>query len=151
MTTGFVRSFFMYIDFHTNGTWGYGGIRVAHFFFFFFFFFLPYHVPLRSEFRVSVLSCPLRFPHKKRYSVRLYLQLLVGELMSYLCYLCLFGSSLPPVVCRRVHVLFTLFVFAYALWCLTYIFCCVFVLFFLVLCDLCCQFLSIFECPFFIL
>ena len=21
--------------------------------------------------------------------------------MSYLCYLCLFGSSLPPVVCRR--------------------------------------------------
>ena len=31
--------------------------------------------------------------------------------MSYLRYLCLFGSSLPPVVCRRVHVLFTLFVF----------------------------------------
>ena len=29
--------------------------------------------------------------------------------MSYLCYLCLFGSSLPPVVCRRAHVLFTLF------------------------------------------
>ena len=25
--------------------------------------------------------------------------------MSYLCYLCLFGSSLPPVVCRRTHVL----------------------------------------------
>jgi hypothetical protein len=25
--------------------------------------------------------------------------------MSYLCYLC---SSLPPVVCRRAHVLFTL-------------------------------------------
>ena len=40
--------------------------------------------------------------------VRLYLQLCVGELMSYLRYLCLFGSSLPPVVCRRVHVLFTL-------------------------------------------
>ena len=42
--------------------------------------------------------------------VRLYLQLFVGGLMSYLCYLCLFGSSLPPVVCRRVHVLFTLLV-----------------------------------------
>ena len=28
--------------------------------------------------------------------------------MSYLRYLCLFGSSLPPVVCRRAHVLFTL-------------------------------------------
>jgi len=25
----------------------------------------------------------------------------------------IFGSSLPPVVCRRVHVIFTLFVFVY--------------------------------------
>ena len=33
--------------------------------------------------------------------------------MSYLCYLCLFGSSLPPVVCRRARVLFTLFVFVW--------------------------------------
>ena len=31
--------------------------------------------------------------------------------MSYLHYLCLFGSSLPPVFCRRADVLFTLFVF----------------------------------------
>ena len=31
--------------------------------------------------------------------------------MSYLCYLCLFGSSLPTVVCRRAVVLFMLFVF----------------------------------------
>ena len=31
--------------------------------------------------------------------------------MSYLHYLCLFSSSLPPVVSRRAHVLFTLFVF----------------------------------------
>jgi hypothetical protein len=31
--------------------------------------------------------------------------------MSYLHYLCLFGSSLPPVVCRRADVLFSLFVF----------------------------------------
>ena len=42
--------------------------------------------------------------------VCLYLQLFVGGLMSYLCYLCL---SLPPVVCRRAHVLFMLFVFAW--------------------------------------
>jgi hypothetical protein len=41
--------------------------------------------------------------------------LFVGELVSYLCYLCLFGSSLPPVVCRRAHVLFMLFVFERAL------------------------------------
>ena len=27
------------------------------------------------------------------------------------------GSSLPPVVCRRAHVLFTLFVFVCVLWC----------------------------------
>jgi hypothetical protein len=33
--------------------------------------------------------------------------------MSYLCYLCLFGSSLPPVVCRSAHVLLTLFVFVW--------------------------------------
>ena len=39
--------------------------------------------------------------------------------MSYLRYLCLFGSSLPPVVCRRDHVLYTLFVFTYA-WCPTH-------------------------------
>ena len=47
--------------------------------------------------------------------------------MSYLHYLCLFNSSLPPVVsrrthdlftfvfvCRRAHVLFTLFVFVWS-------------------------------------
>jgi hypothetical protein len=33
--------------------------------------------------------------------------------MSYLRYLCLFGLSLPPVVCRRAHVLSTLFVFVW--------------------------------------
>ena len=33
--------------------------------------------------------------------------------MSYLRYLCLFGSSLSPVVWRIVHVLFTLFVFVW--------------------------------------
>jgi hypothetical protein len=31
--------------------------------------------------------------------------------VSYLCYLCLFGLSLPPVVCRRADVLFMFFVF----------------------------------------
>ena len=31
--------------------------------------------------------------------------------MSYLRYLCLFGLSLPPVVCMMAHVLFTIFVF----------------------------------------
>jgi hypothetical protein len=58
-------------------------------------------------------------------SLRLYLQLFVGRLMSYLRYVhfvfisscleegsCLifvmFGSSLPPVVCRSALVLFTL-------------------------------------------
>jgi hypothetical protein len=35
--------------------------------------------------------------------------------ISYLCYLCL---SLPPVVCRRAHVLFTLFMFVFTSSCL---------------------------------
>jgi hypothetical protein len=47
--------------------------------------------------------------------VCLYLQLFVAGLMSYLCYFC---SSLPPVVCRRAHVLFTLFVFVFISSCL---------------------------------
>ena len=53
-----------------------------------------------------------------------------------------FDSSLPPVVCKRAHVLFTLFVFV----CYSgvqHMLCCVFVLFFFVLCTLCCQFLWI--------
>ena len=33
--------------------------------------------------------------------------------MFYLCYLCLFGSSLPPVVCRRALDLFMLLVFVW--------------------------------------
>ena len=41
----------------------------------------------------------------------------------------MFGSSFPPVVCRRVHVLFTLFVFVCAWW-FQHILCCAFVLFF---------------------
>jgi hypothetical protein len=35
----------------------------------------------------------------------------------------MFGSSLPPVLCRRVHILFTLFVFVWV-WCLTHIMLC---------------------------
>ena len=31
--------------------------------------------------------------------------------MFYLCYLCMFCLSLPPVVCRRAHVLFMLFMY----------------------------------------
>ena len=42
----------------------------------------------------------------------LFVWLFVGELMSYLRYMCLFGLS-PPVVCRRAHVLFTLYVFVW--------------------------------------
>ena len=53
----------------------------------------------------------------------------------------IFGSSLPPVVCRRTHVLFTLFVFVWVYVGVQYRMCCVFVLFFLVLCTLCRLFL----------
>ena len=60
----------------------------------------------------SVLWCPLRFLHKNDVN-----------------------SSLPPVVCRRAHILFTLFVFACAQWCPTHIVLC-FCLFVFVLCTL---------------
>jgi hypothetical protein len=57
----------------------------------------------------------------------------------------MFCLSLPPVVCMRVHVLFTLFVFICIQWCPTHIV----LWFFSVLCTLCCQFLWIvpFDCP----
>ena len=80
-------------------------------------FVLSYCVSLRSEFRV-VMSVTISA--YKSCSVRLYLQLFVRELMSYLPYLCLFDhSSVQSILC------------------------CVFVLFFFVLCTLCCQFLWI--------
>ena len=69
----------------------------------------------------SMLWCPLRFSHNN-----------------------MFSSSLPPVVCRRAHVLFMLIVFvSYS--CVLHILCCVFVLFVFVLCT---RFsgLSIFDC-----
>ena len=56
----------------------------------------------------------------KRCSVRFYLQLFVGGLMTYLLYLCLFAYS------GVQHIL-----------------CCVFVLFVFVLCTICCQYLWI--------
>ena len=51
-------------------------------------------------------------------------------------------SSLSPVVYRRTHVLFTLFVFVCIKWCPTHIVLC-FDLFVIVLCTLCCQVLWI--------
>ena len=66
-----------------------------------------------------LLWCPLQFPHKM-----------------------MFGSSLTPVVCRRAHVLLTLFVFFSVYWCPTHS-----VLYFgfvvFVLSALCCNFLWI--------
>ena len=55
------------------------------------------------------------------------------------------SSSLPPVVCRRAHVLFTLYVVFFLLpnSGVQHILCCVFVLFVFVLCIQCCQFLWI--------
>jgi hypothetical protein len=73
---------------------------------------------LRSEFRVVISASAISA--LKRYSVRLYLQLFVGGRVSHLRYLCLFAYS------GVQHIL-----------------CCVFVLFFFVLCILCFQFLWI--------
>ena len=54
----------------------------------------------------------------------------------------MFGPSLPPVVCRRAHILITLFVLV-AHSGVQHIFCCVFDSFVLVLCTLCWHFLWI--------
>jgi hypothetical protein len=40
------------------------------------------------------------------------------------CIKTMFGSSLPPVVCRRPHVLFTLFMFVWVQWCPTHVVLC---------------------------
>ena len=40
------------------------------------------------------------------------------------CMETMFGSSLPPVVCRKAHVLFMLLVFVCTQWCLTHIVLC---------------------------
>jgi hypothetical protein len=58
------------------------------------------------------------------------------------CINTMFGPSLPLIVCRRVHILFTLFVLA-AYGGVHHILCCVFASFVLVLCTLCCHFLWI--------
>ena len=67
-----------------------------------------------------ILLCVYNDFRIRRCSVRFYLQLFVGGLMPYLRYLCLFTYS------GVQHIL-----------------CCVFVLFFFVLCTLCCQVLWI--------
>jgi hypothetical protein len=61
----------------------------------------------------SALRCPLRFQHKT-----------------------MFGSFYPPVICRREHVLFTLYVFVCVSWCPTHVVLCAFVLLVVVLCFL---------------
>ena len=66
----------------------------------------------------------------------------------------MFGSSLPPVVCRRAHVLFTLFVLVCALWCPTHIVLWFFLFFFpssIVLYIASFSGFSVFYCPFVIL
>jgi hypothetical protein len=86
---------------------------------------LSYYESLCSEFRVVMT---VAISALKRCSVRLYLQLFVGGIMSYLRYLCLFVHT------GVQHIL-----------------CCIFLLFLLVLCTpYVASFsgLSIFDCPF---
>jgi len=77
-------------------------------------FVLSYYVYLRTEFLV-VMSVTISAKNDV-----LYIQLFVGGLMSHLHYLCLFAySGVQNILC------------------------CVFALFFFVLCTVCCQFLWI--------
>jgi hypothetical protein len=63
--------------------------------------------------------------------------------MAILCIKTMFGSSLPPVVCRRAHVLFRLFVFVCIQWCPTYIVLCFCFISLCLVYPICCQFLWI--------
>jgi hypothetical protein len=76
-------------------------------------------VLLYLQFVCIVLLCPLRFQHT--HDVRFVFTSSLLVLSYYVRYdismHTMFGSSLPPVVCRRSHVLFTLFVSACAWWC----------------------------------
>ena len=84
---------------------------------------LVFCVVLLCVFAFWVPCCDVHYDFAwKRCSIRLYLQLFVGELMSYLRYSCLIAYS---------DVQHTI--------------CCDFALFFFVLCTLCCQFLCIFP------
>jgi hypothetical protein len=84
---------------------------------------LVFCVVLLCVFAFWVPCCDVHYDFAwKRCSIRLYLQLFVGELMSYLRYSCLIAYS---------DVQHTI--------------CCDFALFFFVLCTLCCQFLWIFP------
>ena len=87
-----------------------------------------FYVVLLCVFTFLVLCCDVRYEYDFRIET-------------------MFGSSVPPVVCRKVHVLFTFFMFVLVQWCPTHIvlcFCCVYLR--LVYRTLCCQFLWIVHC-----
>jgi len=92
----------------------FGGTCVAHRFSFFVW---SYYVFLPSEFHVVI---SITISAQTLFLVRLYLQLFVRERLSYVRCLCVFVHS------GVQHIL-----------------CCVFAMFFFVLCALCCQFLLI--------
>jgi hypothetical protein len=121
----------------------------------------------------SVLWCPLRFLHENDAlfvftSSRAHVLLCVLCMFAYsdvqhvalsndftFCVPCcdvriktMFDSLIPPVVCRRVHVLFTLFVFVHSG--VQHILCCVFVLFVFVLCLVYLMLSVSLDCPFLI-
>jgi hypothetical protein len=106
---------------HTNTHNEYQCINVAY-------FFLVFCVVLLCVFMFWVMHCDVRYDFRIK---TMFID----------------SSSLPPIICRRVHVLFTLFVlFAYSG--VQHILCCAFVLFVFVLPNVASfSGLSIFDCP----
>ena len=111
----FKLGYYISVHFDSNPTssiwritdyWFFGGVRVVHFFSFL-------CCPIMCLYILSsVLWCPLR----------ILITPLVSSNSSYDFRIkTMFGSSLPSVVCRSAHVLFTLFVFAFVKWCSTHI------------------------------
>ena len=96
-----------------------------------------------KDHKCMLLLCYFLFDGVQRHFQQYFSYIVVVNFYYDLRIKLLFGSSLPPIVCRRAHVLFTLFVFVFAQRCPTHIVLWFFFFGFFVLCALCCQFLWI--------
>ena len=117
------------------------------------FFFLCYLLTYRKHLvrdATTALWCSNRGMSESELVELLDVNILLQHIFRQLIMKSKFGSSLPPVVCRRAHVLFTIHyldLFAYSG--VQHILCCVFFCFFSVLCTLYMLPVSL-DCPFLI-
>ena len=114
----------------------------------------PIHAILGSSFRTLCIASSNSSTLSPIHAIlSLYLAFLIGTGLNKIIYnsIQFANTILLPVVCRRVHVLFTLFVFVCIKWCPTHIVLC---FYFVFVSSSCVPYvasfsgLSIFDCPF---